>query len=187
MIASVILFVVYVAAGVAFAVWGIRAGGKKTVLYPIIEGVLSVLGIAAALILYFSFGRLPGRAIENADYLEWAAEAYSVYATAVAIVWAVVALIGGLRLLIRLAEKEEPGVWGSVLDLAAPFIGAAVIFLAAIAARALFSDLSSLIGFEISAFALAAAFGLRFLLALTALIGRKEGKKQGYEHEENIS
>ncbi len=179
MTVSVILFIVYIAAGVTFAVWGIRAGGRKTVLYPIVEGALSVLGTAAALILYFSFGRLPGAAIENAEYLEWASEAYSVYARAAAIVWAVVAVIGGLRLLVRLGEKKKPGVWGSALDLAAPFIGAAVIFVVAIAARAMFSDLSPTIGFEITAFALAAAFGLRFLLALTALIGRREDRSAG--------
>ena len=179
MTVSVILFVLYLAAGVAFAVWGIRMGGRKTVVYPIVEGALSVLGIAAALILFFSFGRLPGAAIENAEYLEWASEAYSVYAKAVAIVWAVVAVIGGLRLLVRFAEKKKPGVWGTALDLAAPFIGAAVVFAVAIAARAMFSDLSPAFGFEITAFALSAAFGLRFLLALTALIGKREEKKQG--------
>ena len=86
------------------------------------------------------------------------------------IVWAVVTVIGGLRLLVRFAEKKKPGVWGTALDLAAPFIGAAVVFAVAIAARAMFSDLSPAFGFEITAFALSAAFGLRFLLALIVLL-----------------
>ena len=136
MTASVIIFVLYLAAGVVFAVWGTRGGGGKTVVYPIIEGAISVLGIAAALTLYFSFGRSPGRTVENAEQLEWVGETYSVYAVTVAIIWAIVAVIGGLRLLIRFAEKKEPGVWGTALDLAAPLIGTAVIFVVAVAARA---------------------------------------------------
>ena len=179
MTVSVILFTVYLAVGIAFSLWGLRAGGKKTVLYPIVEGALSALGICAAFLLYFLFGRLPGRSIGNLEYLEWAHEAYSVFAKAVLIVWAAVAVIGGLRLLIRFAEKKKPGVWSSALDVAAPFIGSAVIFAVAIAARALFSDLSSVIGLEITAFAFSAAFGLHFLLAVSALIGRRKEKNRG--------
>lgn len=178
MTVSIILFVFYLAAGAALAVWGVR-GGKKTFAYPMIEGALSVLGIVFSLVLYFTFGRFPGRAIENADYLGYASEAFSVFVKAVLIVWAVVAVLGGLRLLLRFLDTKKPGVWGLALDAAAPFVGAAVIFVVAIAARALFSDLTSAVGFEITAFALSAAFGLRFLLALGALIGKREEKNRG--------
>ncbi len=178
MTATIIVLIVYLAAGAALAVWGVR-GGKKTFAYPMIEGALSVLGIAAALVLYFTFGRLPGRAIENLEYLEYAAESFSVLARVILIVWAVVAVLGGLRLLLRLLDTKKTGVWGRALDVAAPLVGSVVIFLITITMHAVFYDITSTFGFEITAFALSAAFGLRFLLALGALLGKREEKKQG--------
>ncbi|MBR3424287.1 MAG: hypothetical protein IKN50_01130 [Clostridia bacterium] len=178
MTASKILFVAYLAAGVALAVWGVK-GGKKTVVYPVIEGALSVLGIAAALVIYFSFGRLPGRTVENAERLEYAAESFSVFAKVILIICAVVVVLCGLRLLLRLIDTEKTGVWGIALDVATPLVGSAVIFLFTVALYSVFYDITSSFGFEITAFALSAALGLRFLLALGALLGKREEKKQG--------
>ena len=178
MTAQIIAFTLYLAAGVAFAVWGVVRGGKKTIAYPILEGVLSALGIAAALVIYFTFGRSPGWAVEKADRLEYVTESFSVFVKFVLIVWGAVAVLAGLRLLLRLLDAKKAGVWGLVLDTSAPFVGATVIFLVAIAAYALIPEFTS-VDFEITAFALSAALGLRFSLALGALIGRREEKRQG--------
>jgi hypothetical protein len=184
LIASVTVFVLYLAGGVAFAVWGLRLGGRKTVVYPIIEGALSALGIAVSVIIYFTFGKLSGIPADDPEYIEWASEAFSVFVKAAVIVWAIVAAIGGLRLLVRLAEKRKSGIFGNALDFAAPFIGSAVIFVIAAAARSIFFDLTPTIGFEISAFAVSASFGLRFLLALSALIGRRIDREDNDENKQ---
>lgn len=178
MTATIIVLIVYLAAGVALAVWGVR-GGKKTFAYPMIEGALSVLGIVFSLVLYFTFGRFPGRAIENAERLEYAAESFSVFAKVILIICAVVVVLCGLRLLLRLIDTKKTGVWGIALDVATPLVGSAVIFLFTVALYSVFYDITSSFGFEITAFALSAALGLRFLLALGALLGKREEKKQG--------
>lgn len=168
MIVGIVFFAVYVIAGAAFAVYGARTARIRR--YAVAEGVASAVGVIVAAVSYFSFGRLPGHVVPDAEMLSVSKEAFSVFALVALIVSASVILLSGLSVALNLAEKKKPGAYVRGLWYAAPAIGTVSVFTMAIFALRFTDGLAAPAYGEITAFALGAALALRVVLMAAALI-----------------
>ena len=169
MIAAVIVFAAYFAVSAALLRWGVRAEGRSKTAYLIVEAALFAAGLAAAAVAFFTLSGTGG-AVDDAEYVEWLREAFSLYAGISGTVAAVVILSAGLLILVRLAEKEKAGKYGRVLIFASPFVGSTVVFITALFAISLAGEFAAPVGARVTVFAGGLAFALHavFLAAVAA-------------------
>ncbi len=179
MTAAIVTFSLYLAAGIFLTWWGTRAEGGARKVYLAVEGALCAIGAALSAISYFAFGRLPWEKIPDDGFLEWAREAFSVYAKIAFAAFIAVFLLSALLVLVRSAQKYANGSrYGGALIFVAPFSGAFAIFVAASLASVLSADFEKPVVFEIVSFALGLSLSLRGVFLLNGAIGmRKERTK----------